>query len=193
MTDGNPVSRPPSLRGVLDADCDLAQIGGVDALAEELYLELPFMPPKARQRVARAARFVAEDLIAKGAKSEYAPARAFVPGCPNFLAYLSFTLWRAEMLEDETLAQRLREALPPEIAEDQRAAVERSRRPHPLEVKVPTTWWNCANCGAGFDEGEQAAVVVTASEGWSHLDYEITYCFDCIGIAVKVDRQANGS
>lgn len=55
---------------------------------------------------------------------------------------------------------------------------------------MPDGWWYCDNCGASFDEGEQEAVVVTEREGYSNLDYEIEYCFDCIGLVAEVVRPA---
>jgi hypothetical protein len=29
------------------------------------------------------------------------------------------------------------------------------RRPHPLSVGVPETWWSCNSCGTAFDAGRR--------------------------------------
>lgn len=194
MTDGSPVPRPPSLREVLDAGCDLTETGvWLEGLAEDLYQHLPFLPPKERAKKAAFWRASFEDLAANGEKSKYLPmwadgSRGVKRGAGTFQQYVWLELWRAEVYEDEDLAERLRRALPAEVTAQERAQVDLYRRPHPLQVRMPEQWWNCDNCGASFDDGEQEAVVVTYREGHSNLPYDITYCFDCIGLVAEVGR-----
>lgn len=197
MTEGSAVHRPPSLRAVLDAGCDLVATGvWLTGLAEVLYTELPGMPPKVRARRAANWRASVEDLIANGEKSHHLPlwadgTRSVRRG--TFQQYVMWELWLAEIHEDEGLAERLRGALPDEVAGEHRALLDCYRRPNPLEVKIPEgEWWHCGNCGASFEEGEQEAVVVTGREGWSEMD-ELRFCFDCIALVAEVVRQANRS
>lgn len=194
MTQGN--ARPPSLRAVLDAGCDLVATGvWLTGLAEELYTVLPFLPAQVRASRAADWRASVEDLVANGEQSRYLAlwadgTRSVRRG--TFQQYVTFELWLAEIYEDEALAERLREALPDVVAGQHRALLDAYRRPHPLEVKTPEAWWHCCNCGASFEEGEQEAVVVTGREGWSEMD-EVPFCFGCIAMVAEVARQADRS
>jgi hypothetical protein len=175
--------RPLSLRTVLDAGCDLAASGvWLEDLAEDLYILLPTLPPAERRRRAEAYAGEVEDLLARGEKSR-GPKRRTFQQC------VTLAQWRAEIFEDRDLAERLRTALPSEVADRYRSVAECWRRLHPLAVRVPEMWWHCNNCGAAFDQGEREALVVTDRS----LDYEIRYCADCVALVAAVLHQADGS
>ncbi len=174
--------RPPSLRAFLDAGCDLgASEIWMESLAELVFLQLPFIPVGERRHRARRRRNCA-DLLLAGESTGRDPA--------IWWAQILFEQWSAELYEDPILAERLREALPAHLADRHRALSDLYRRPHPLEVRLPDSWWNCQNCGAVFDEGEQEAVTVTGREGHSELEYDITYCAACIGMVAEVSQEA---
>ncbi len=183
--------RPPSLGEVLEAGAELALSElWLDRLLHQLWLELPFLPPVERARRARLYRAEVEDLIAHGERSQYVPAwgdgsEGFI-GTGTFEQYVMLEHWTAEIYEEPGLAARLREALPTHLIASYQSKFDQYRRPHPIDVRVPEGWWQCQSCGASFDEGEQEAVLVTAQEGHSDLDYEITYCGGCVGIAARL-------
>ncbi|MDP9403220.1 MAG: hypothetical protein M3P85_07760 [Actinomycetota bacterium] len=181
--------RPTSLREVLDAGCDLTSTGlWLEGLAEDLYTVLPFYPPKERARRAAQHRACVESLLLHGEDSLHLPPRSDRDE-KNLREFISLELWTAEAYEDEELAVRLREALPAEIKAEYQAYFDRARRPHPLVLRVPEQWWRCQNCGAAFDEDQgQEAVVVTGHQGFSDLDDEIEYCFDCIRMVADATR-----
>jgi rubredoxin len=187
------MERPPSLREVLDAGTDLPSTGvWLDGLAEDLFTTLPFYPPKERARHAALHRAYAESVMLDGENSEYMP--VWSDGSRgsktrSMREYISQELWWAEVYEDEELAERLRQALPPELRAKHQPDFDRARRPYPLVLRVPDRWWHCLNCGAAFDEDQgQEAVVVTCREGFSDLEDEIEYCFDCIRMVAEATR-----
>lgn len=178
--------RPPSLREVLDAGCDLAATGvWLDGLAEDIYNNLPFYPPQERARRASNHRAIAEDLILLGEESRFAVTTSAGP-IGTDREFITLELWRAEIFEDQRLADRLKDVLPPDVTVEYRAEADCWRRPHPIEIKVPEQWWHCNNCGSAFDQGEQEAVIVTGRKGVSELDYDIEYCLDCIRMVALV-------
>ncbi len=183
--------RPPSLREVLDAGYDLPSTGvWLEGLAEDLYTVLPFYPPKERARRAAEHRACVESLVLHGEDSLHLPPRSDGSRDGKSLReFISLELWTAEAYEDEELAVRLREALPAEINAKYQPDFDRARRPFPLVLRVPEQWWHCQNCGAAFDEDQgQEAVVVTCRQGFSDLDDEIEYCFDCIRMVAEATR-----
>ena len=183
---------PLSLREVLDSAQDLTATGvWLNGLAEEIYNQLPYYPPQERARRAAVARAVVESLIVFGKESPYMPvwsagSRGAESPREVDCAYIMLDLWRAEIYEDEALAERLRKALPPDVTAKWEATADCWRRPHPIEVKVPETWWRCDSCGASSDVGEQEAVAVTSRDGHSEIGYDIYYCLDCIRMAAEV-------
>jgi rubredoxin len=187
------MKRPPSLREVLDAGCDLPSTGvWLDGLAEDLFTTLPFYPPNERARRAVQYRACVESMVLHGEDSDYMPVSSDGsrgPKTRGMQEYISLELWRAEAYEDEDLAVRLREALPDEIKAKHQPNCDRARRPFPLVLRVPEQWWQCQNCGATFDGDQgQEAVVVTCREGFSDLDDELEYCFDCIRMVAEATR-----
>lgn len=163
------VPRPPSLRAFLDAGGDPATVEEVwlDGLAGVAFREVRLLP--AQERAARAAelRFAAERSSVKGTRTDL--------------------LWQAELLEDPTLAEPLAAALPAELVAEHETDWDRWRRPHPLEVRTPETWWSCQSCGASFEEGQAEAVVIGQREGHSDwLDYPLTFCGPCIALVASI-------
>lgn len=151
---------------------------------------LPFYPPKERARRAAQHRACVESLVLHGEDSPWLPVRSDgsrgIRDERDFREYVSLELWTAEAYEDEELAERLRQALPPELRAKHQPDFDRARRPFPLVLRVPEQWWHCQNCGAAFDEDQgQEAVVVTGRQGFSDLDDEIEYCFDCIRMVAE--------
>ncbi len=183
--------RPTPLREVLDAGYDLPSTGvWLEGLAEDLYTVLPFYPPKERARRAAQHRACVESLLLHGEDSLHLPPRSVGSRDGKSLQeFISLELWTAEAYEDEELAVRLREALPAEINAKYQPDFDRARRSYPLLLRVPEQWWHCQNCGAAFDEDQgQEAVVVTGRQGFSDLDDEIEYCFDCIRMVAEATR-----
>jgi uncharacterized protein with PIN domain len=101
--------------------------------------------------------------------------------------------WSAEVYDDADLARRVREALPTEVGARHRRLADLYRRPYPLEVRLPESWWSCSNCGAAFDKGQKQALVIAGREDHSELRDELTYCFRCIGLLTDIAREAGQS
>ncbi len=164
------LQHPPSLHAFLDAGCDLVETGvWIDSLAHLVFLELPFMPATARRDHAERSRDIANALLAQDG-----------PDLGLWWGWVLFEHWAAEVYSDPLLAQRLQEALPADMASRYRILVDRYRRPYPLQIQTPDSWWSCANCGAAFDEGEAEALVIEGREDHSELAENITYCLECV-------------
>ncbi len=164
------VQQPPSLGTFLDAGCDLAETGvWLDGLARLVLIELPLMPPRARVDQAERSRCIAKSMLASGD-----------PDIGLWWGRMLLEYWGAEVYVDPSLAEKLRAALPAEVATAYEALVDLHRRPYPLEVRKPYGWWSCSNCGATFDEDEAEAVVIQGREDHFDLPEDITYCLDCV-------------
>jgi hypothetical protein len=151
--------RPPSLREVLDAGNDLTPVGGwLERIAELVYIDLPLTPPSKRAPWAADARTKALDLACRrrGRRRREGQERAL------------YWHWAADLFEAPELAGRVIAALPADVAADFDAVAEELRRPYPLVVRTPETWWRCNNCGDG------------------ELRDELTYCFGCVGLLANV-------
>jgi hypothetical protein len=180
------LQRPPSLQVFLDVGCDLVESEvWIEGLAELVFLQLPFMPLGERRRQAQESRRFADVMLAAG------------PGPDPALWWGEVLLeqWSAEVYDDADLARRVQEALPTEVVARHRRLADLYRRPYPLGVRLPDTWWSCASCGAAFDEGQEEALVITGREDHSELRDELTYCFGCIELladGVRAGHESRG-
>jgi hypothetical protein len=181
------LQRPPSLRAFLDAGCDLTEEGiWVERLAEVVYLDLPVTPPRAKR--AAAARARAMDLSCpRGGRGGRRRRRHLEEQRRERSRYWH---WVADLYEAPELAQRVVEALPFDVVDTYEGIQDFIRRPHPISVRIPQTWWSCNSCGAAFDAGEETAVTVTHQEGFSDLEAPIDYCAECITMAAETIEQA---
>lgn len=102
--------------------------------------------------------------------------------------FIRLALWSDEAVADPEVAELARCAMPPDVVEEHRRLLELTRRPHPLELGVPATWWACANCGAVFDQGACEAVLIGSRPGFSELDYPIYYCTGCVAVVAAAEE-----
>lgn len=190
--DDRGIGRPPSLREVLDAGCDLTEVNvNLEALAETAFAEVPFMALDERARRAAANRAHVEDLLNHyGGPLGRALLRGVPPAFQEVQELATGWAWAAELFDDPGLAERFREALPEPLVSTYRRHFDEHRRPHPIEVRMPPGHWRCNCCGAAYDEGEAHAVTVSDRENFSDLDYPIDYCADCIELAAQVAEYA---
>jgi hypothetical protein len=177
-----------SLRTFLDAGCDLtADDVWVERLAEVVYLDLPVTPPREPAKRAAAARVRAMDLSCpRGGRGGRRRRRHLEEQRRERRRYWH---WVADLYEAPELAERVVAALPADVIAIFEGIQDLVRRPHPLSVGIPETWWSCNSCGAAFDAGEASAVTITGREGFSDLE-AIDYCADCIILAAEVIEQA---
>lgn len=176
---------PDSLRAFLDAGGDPSTLDGWESVVDSAVLALTLAPHQRlewsrawRQRAAAIRRGEPVDPPSRFTEAD-------AQSCE----------WDAEMFDDQSLALRLIEALPAEKRVKALEELDCSRRPHPLNVEQPGgTQWSCNNCGEVHDTGDGVrAVVIGWREGWSELDYPITYCAACIGIAAQALSPAPAS
>jgi hypothetical protein len=179
------LQRPPFLRAFLDAGWDLTEEGiWVERLAEVVYLDLPVTPPRERAKRAAAARARAMDLSCpRGGRGGRRRRRHLEEQRRERSRYWH---WVADLYEAPELAQRVVEALPEDVVDTFEGIQDFIRRPHPISVRIPQTWWSCNSCGAAFDAGEETAVTVTGREDFSDLNSPIDYCSACIIMAAEV-------
>ncbi len=183
MADSSGASqRPPSLKAFLDAGGDLlaAEVVWEERLAEVVYFDLPSIPPGERAKRAADAR-------AKALADARRPCRRGRRGRQDRQLQQQRTLfwhWAADLYEAPELAERVAAALPAEIVDAYEALTDQFRRQHPLVLRMPEEWWNCHNCGRGFDEGQEQAITVTGHEAFSDLQENITYCTSCMTVLV---------
>ena len=175
----NSLNHPPSLRAFLAAGCDLTAADvWLEGLVNVLYDDVLLLPPRERARQAEVAR-TAVEVYFEHAGDELDS---------KWWRAAQLALSTAEVLEDPELAERARAALPAELRAEGERLHDLRRRPHPIVITDPAasfdaSHWTCENCGQSHDKGEAEGFVVTAREGWSKLDYEITYCAACIRLA----------
>lgn len=180
------LQRPPSLREFLDSGPDLAaEDVWAERLAEVVYLDLPVTPPKERAKRAAEARARALDLAcARGGRGVRGRRRQQQQRERSRNWH-----WIADLYEAPELAKLLLEALPPDIIAIFTGVEELVRRPYPLSVGTPGTWWSCNSCGAAFDDGEAVAITISGRPGFSDVD-PIHYCAECISLAAEVAGHA---
>lgn len=168
----------PSLHQALDRGLGLEAAGiWVERLAEQVYFELPSIPPLERLQEASRARAQAQGTIPppkalRGRRRRRERQERAV-----------YWRWAADLYETPELAERVKQALPSEMATDFEAIADLYRRPYRLDVRTLDDWWRCHNCGAAFDAGKDEALVVLADAS-NDLSEDITYCRGCIASLV---------
>jgi hypothetical protein len=173
--------RPPSLRAYLDDDGDLTGFALLDSLVEAVVVARRLLPAETnRKQAARNRRFV-ERWFARHGGEEPVPATQEL---------LTFAFWKAECLEDPTLADRFEAALPSDTLQRALQLVDDLRHVHPLAVREELTNWTCRACGETF--GFAPAVVVTNTGEELGYDEDLTYCLGCMSIATAALEAASG-
>lgn len=172
------LSRPTSLREFLTGGSELGEADiFIEGLAELLFVDLFTLPAELLAERATADRHSVEQLLGD------TDATWAEPHQRSLERFIRLALWSCEAVADPELADLARCAMPPAVVDDYRRLLDLTKRPHPLELAVPQTWWRCANCGTVFDPGECQAVAIGYRPGFSELDYEIRYCTACVARA----------
>jgi hypothetical protein len=172
---------PPSLRQFLDQDGDLGGFSLLDSLVEAVVVARRLLPAETNRRQAvRNRRFVERWFARHGGE---APVRATQE-------LLTFAFWKAECLEDATLAERFEAALPAETLSRALQLVEDLHHVHPLSVQDELDNWSCRACGESFS---RAPAVIVNNTG-DDLGYEedLTYCLGCLSIATAALETVSG-
>src|SRR5688500_1984767 len=173
--------RPPSLRAYLDGGGDLAGFALLDSLVEAVVVARRLLPAETnRKQAARNRRFV-ERWFARHGGEEPVPATQEL---------LTFAFWKAECLEDPSLADRFEEALPADTLSRALQLVDDLRHVHPLAVREELANWTCRACGETF--AVSPAVVVTNTGEELGYDEDLTYCLGCMSIATAALEAASG-
>jgi hypothetical protein len=173
--------RPPSLRAYLDNGGDLTGFALLDSLVEAVVVARRLLPADTnRKQAARNRRFV-ERWFARHGGEEPVPATQEL---------LTFAFWKAECLEDSSLADRFEAALPADTLRRALQLVDDLRHVHPLAVREELENWTCRACGETF--GFSAAVVVTNTGEELGYDEDLTYCLGCMSIATAALEAASG-
>jgi hypothetical protein len=173
--------RPPSLRAYLDDGGDLTGFALLDSLVEAVVVARRLLPAETnRKQAARNRRFV-ERWFARHGGEEPVPATQEL---------LTFAFWKAECLEDPTLADRFEAALPPDTLHRALQLVDDLRHVHPLAVREDMRDWTCRACGETFSSA--SAVVVTNTGEELGYDEDLTYCLGCMSIATAALEAASG-
>lgn len=169
--------RPPSLREFLDSGADFASIPGLDPdyVGTVICVDDREWRPSWKSSQADILRRAAEAFIdGTPLPPEWPPGQLG----PRDTAHVAGILWSADALDDPSLADRLYEALPPEVREKVSADRDERRRPRPLVIE-DTDESQCDSCGVWFS-GQ--VVVVGHRPGYSE-EIHVTYCADCIRMA----------
>jgi hypothetical protein len=173
--------RPPSLRAYLDNGGDLTGFALLDSLVEAVVVARRLLPAETnRKQAARNRRFV-ERWFARHGGEEPVPATQEL---------LTFAFWKAECLEDPSLADRFEEALPSDTLRRALQLVDDLRHVHPLAVREELANWTCRACGETF--AFSPAVVVTNTGEELGYDEDLTYCLGCMSIATAALEAASG-
>jgi hypothetical protein len=173
--------RPPSLRAYLDDGGDLTGFALLDSLVEAVVVARRLLPAETnRKQAARNRRFV-ERWFARHGGEEPVPATQEL---------LTFAFWKAECLEDPTLADRFEAALPSDTLHRALQLVDDLRHVHPLAVREELANWTCRACGETFSFAP--AVVVTNTGEELGYDEDLTYCIGCLSIATAALEAASG-
>jgi hypothetical protein len=165
--------QPPTLKAALDAGIYLTEWPRIGVLAECALTKYAVLPAGERMRTATLETASRDDALDQG---DYA-----------FAAYCQ---WSADLAEDLTgeLTERFRASLPADVRAHADAVAEQFRHPHPITTGDPcddgAEWWQCANCGSGFDQGHPA-LTVGDRPGYSDLPYPIHYCAQCVTAAAS--------
>lgn len=173
--------RPPSLRAFLEAGGALSRFVLLDSLVEAIVVARRLLPAEVnRKQAARNRRFV-ERWFARHGGEEPVPATQEL---------LTFAFWKAECLEDPSLAELFESALPPETLARALQLVADLRHVHPLAVHEDLVNWTCRACGESFERAPAAVVTNTGAE--LGYDNDLSYCLGCISIATAALETASG-
>ncbi len=173
--------RPPSLRAYLDGGGDLTGFALLDSLVEAVVVARRLLPAETnRKQAARNRRFV-ERWFARHGGEEPVPATQEL---------LTFAFWKAECLEDPSLADQFESALPADVLTRALQLVDDLRHVHPLAVREEMENWTCRACGETFTFGPAAVVTNTGEE--LGYDDDLSYCLGCMSIATAALETASG-
>ena len=173
--------RPPSLRAYLEGGGDLSGFALLDSLVEAVVVARRLLPADTnRKQAARNRRFV-ERWFARHGGEEPVPA-------PQEL--LTFAFWKAECLEDPSLADQFESALPADTLNRALQLVDDLRHVHPLAVREEMANWTCRACGESFSFAPAAVVTNTGEE--LGYDEDLSYCLGCMSIATAALETASG-
>ena len=103
---------------------------------------------------------------------------------------LTFAFWKAECLEDPSLADLFEAALPADTLRRALQLVDDLRHVHPLAVREEMDNWTCRACGETFALAPAAVVTNTGEE--LGYDEDLSYCLGCMSIATSALEAASG-
>jgi len=173
--------RPPSLRVYLERGGDLTGFALLDSLVEAVVVARRLLPAETnRKQAARNRRFVERWFARHGGEQP-------VPATQELL---TFAYWKAECLEDPSLAERFEAALPADTLARALQLVDDLRHVHPLAVREEMTDWTCRACGETFSQAPAAVVTNTGEE--LGYDEDLSYCLGCMSIATAALEAASG-
>jgi hypothetical protein len=173
--------RPPSLRVYLESGGDLTGFALLDSLVEAVVVARRLLPAETnRKQAARNRRFV-ERWFARHGGEEPVPATQEL---------LTFAFWKAECLEDPSLADLFEAALPSDTLDRALQLVDDLRHVHPLAVREEMENWTCRACGETFVLAPAAVVTNTGEE--LGYDEDLSYCLGCMSIATSALEAASG-
>jgi hypothetical protein len=173
--------RPPSLSIYLERGGDLTGFALLDSLVEAVVVARRLLPADTnRKQAARNRRFVERWFARHGGEQP-------VPATQELL---TFAYWKAECLEDPTLAERFEAALPPDTLARALQLVDDLRHVHPLAVREEMQDWTCRACGETFTRAPAAVVTNTGEE--LGYDDDLSYCLGCMSIATSALEAASG-
>jgi hypothetical protein len=173
--------RPPSLRGYLERGGDLTGFALLDSLVEAVVVARRLLPAETnRKQAARNRRFVERWFARHGGEQP-------VPATQELL---TFAFWKAECLEDPSLAERFEAALPSDTLDRALQLVDDLRHVHPLAVREEMEDWTCRACGETFTQAPAAVVTNTGEE--LGYDEDLSYCLGCMSIATAALEAASG-
>ena len=173
--------RPPSLRAYLEGGGDLSGFALLDSLVEAVVVARRLLPAETnRKQAARNRRFV-ERWFARHGGEEPVPATQEL---------LTFAFWKAECLEDPSLADLFEAALPADTLRRALQLVDDLRHVHPLAVREEMDNWTCRACGETFALAPAAVVTNTGEE--LGYDEDLSYCLGCMSIATSALEAASG-
>jgi hypothetical protein len=173
--------RPPSLRAYLDGGGDLSGFALLDSLVEAVVVARRLLPAETNRKQATRNRRFVERWFARHGGEDPVPATQEL---------LTFAYWKAECLEDPSLADRFEAALPADTLSRALQLVDDLRHVHPLAVREEMANWTCRACGETFAFAPAAVVTNTGEE--LGYDEDLSYCLGCMSIATAALETASG-
>ena len=173
--------RPPSLRDFLERGGSLSRFVLLDSLVEAIVVARRLLPAETNHKQAARNRRFVERWFARHGGEEAVPATQEL---------LTFAFWKAECLEDPSLAELFEAALPPETLARALQLVADLRHVHPLAVLEDLVNWTCRACGESFERAPSAMVTNTGAE--LGYDTDLSYCLGCMSIATSALEAASG-